>query len=37
MDLGGREPQDLKDCIARRKIGEGPINKTIKKLFMKTH
>jgi len=35
MDIGRRDPQDLKTYIARRKIGECPINKTTKKLLFK--
>jgi len=35
MDLGKRDPQDLKTCIARRKIGECSINETTRNFLLK--
>jgi len=37
MDLGGEAPKIYKIEIAKRKRGECPINKTTKKLFIKTY
>ena len=33
----GGGPQDLKNCNARKKITEHTVNKTTKKLFIKTY